>query len=78
MRKITKAEIKRDILDFANLVREDYLPKLRSDIDKSTDTQDVKDILEERYKELQKATGNYLDEDFYIETEANAKIHDHD
>ena len=69
MRKITKAQIKVDILDFANLVRTDYLPKMRADIDKTTEPQVVKDILEQRYNELQTATDRYSDEDFYWDDE---------
>lgn len=73
MKKISEETLKKDIVDFANIVETDYLPKMRKDIDKSVmghleeELQVVKGILERRYEELQTAVANYLYEDFYID-----------
>ena len=51
-----------DIQTLALLVSISYLPEFRSNIDKSAEPDNIKEILEARYKELQTMCNKYLQE----------------
>lgn len=67
---ITQNEIVGDVLEFANIVSTDYMPKLKADTDKLEDDNPVKEILQSRYKELKEKLDKYDGKDVWsLETE---------
>lgn len=54
--------MERDIETLAHLVRTSYLPSFREDIDKCED-QNIKSLLEQRYKEVETICNDYLEDE---------------
>ena len=67
MKKVTKAQIKDDIIEFAYMVKEEYLPDMLRYIEDSQESQDALAPLVQRYGGLEATTKLYLAEDFVIE-----------
>jgi hypothetical protein len=63
----------RDVQDLANIVKLEYLPRLKSDIEKMEDWEFAKDMLATRYNELDQVIQHVHSDNFWIEDQTDSE-----